>query len=80
MSESTQSKVSTKSDKCALCAEKPKWAIYAAYDVYLTETHPIMKRYPAPMAFGCDTHLARILDVDNHTFASTKHWVIKPIV
>lgn len=69
-----------KADKCENCANSPRWAVYAAYDVNITDIHQIMKRYPAPMYLACNSHLATCMEKDQAVHGSTKQWLIKPII
>lgn len=71
---------------CDFCERQTRWIVHAAYDIegehYLHSPtgniHPLLSRYPAPMARACDEHLTIFLIQDSKSTASSLMWVVIP--
>lgn len=64
------------------CFEEAVWTVYAAYDTdkLSVDVHPHLARYPMPMIRACNNHVIDLLMKDTKHQASTKQWVIKPVL
>lgn len=68
-------------DQCdhILCTQESVWTVYAAHDLETREStvHPLLARYPMPMARACTEHVIDLLMEDSKKLSTTAQWVIK---
>lgn len=64
---------------CDTCGNPATWLAYAAYDtVDSTAVHPLVARYPEPMARACSGHLVTRLWDDAVAGGATGAWLVRP--
>lgn len=64
---------------CDTCGGPATWLAYAAYDIDEGgPVHPLLRRYPSPMARTCSGHLVARLWDDAVAGGATGAWVVRP--